>query len=144
MSSKGSDSIGKQRTTTINVKLEMELRDASSSGRADFRVCKYVNNQPSNYLGNPIHVHYTNQYLPNHDTTMFEGSVSTSSSSNCTSWTRINHTFSSGQKIGGMARIVSPASSSTKWGNQCGGPSSGSAGTCWFILDTGSMTRTCK
>lgn len=142
---KGADSSGKQRTTTLNVKLEFELQDANSSGKAQFRVCKYDGSgNASNFTGGQIHVHYVNQWAPNHDTTMYEGSVNTSSSSNCTSWIDMNHTFNAGQKVGGVVRIVSPSSSSSKWGNQCSGPSGSGAGTCWFVTDTGSMTRTCK
>ena len=138
-----SDTAGTQHSGSVSAEIEIEFRDKNSNGNLEYRVCKYDNGSPSNFLGNDIHV-YFEDWVSHGGYAMIDSNVSTSSSSNCTSWENVSGegNFYDGDGLGGQVRVVSPAYVKQNWNRWCsfnGQP----GGSCWYI-NTSTLTRTCK
>lgn len=137
----GSDSTGTQHDQTIQVELELELRDKGQNNAIEYRVCKFENGSPSNFLGDDIRVYLENRVngglLVNQD-------IPTTKMYHCTGWHTINTSFGQGASVRARARVISPAYIQSAWNaNTTSCTFSGSpGGSCWTI-SASTMTRTC-
>lgn len=134
---------GVQSNQTIDVELTLEFKDVGTNGNLEFRVCKYINNTPDNFVGDDIHV-YFEDWSTHQGYAMIDAIVATQSTDHCTGWNSVSgeSAFATTDTLAGQARIINPALASQDWGDWCsftGMPS----GTCWYI-NTSIMTRTCK
>lgn len=131
------DSTGLQSNQSINVSLQMEVREIGS--QLEFRVCKLNDGAFQQSIKVAIYDAATNNQVGKNVTLATAGMT-------CSGWTGMDNdgNYQEGQVFGGSWNVVSPSTSAGDWATWGGCTVNGNpTGTCWSGFDI-TMTRTCK
>jgi hypothetical protein len=130
------DSTGKQKDTSINVSIKIEVKQDGKG--LQFRICKGSGTFSSN-------VYFSITDGASNKAYRTISSLSTKGKS-CSSWYDLygDTSYTTGQQFGGMWKVISPNTSVSDWNGGSGcSPKSNAGGTCWNGVNI-TMTRTCK
>lgn len=129
-------------SSTINgvrmgIQIAQGVNNGAPSNSLFARACKNSGN-----IQNDMHLIFAEDDKYPQGVMLFNGTLPrTSPSSSCTEWVQLGYTsnWSSGEKMGGFVRLVSPVSQASSCNTTC----SNSCGFCWNF-DYNDITRTCR
>lgn len=127
-------------TTSNGVQMGLQIAQGVSNGQPSnslfARVCKNGGN-----LLNDVHLTIAENIKYTNTVALYQG-VAAKNGTSCSDWVQLGYTnnWSSGERLGGFVRIVSPASSNSSCNTNC---SNAGCGFCWnYGYDT--LTRSCR